>query len=155
MNFYRNHLIKILTLLLIILLLFASGCNNDDDSFTSSGQGDDDDDDDDDDGLPSRTAPNAFAIQKLSWSLIGYHLTGEKRYKTEIQKWIADSRRPVLRLLNVSVNLQYGDYFPNNLGHQNMYSLLNLGKIYLGPKDYEFLVAYWMASYYKFISKQE
>lgn len=92
------------------------------------------------DGLPSRTAPNFAATQKLAYALAGYHITGEQRYKAEVQKWIADSKRPVLRLLNVSFNLRYGAYFPIHLNHQSMYVLLRLAKAYLGPEDHAFLV---------------
>ena len=92
------------------------------------------------DGFPSRSAPNVSALQKLSWALTGYHMTGEDRYKAEVQKWITDSRRPLLRLINVTFNLRYGAYFPVHLNHQTMYSLLRLGKAYLGPDDHAFLV---------------
>jgi hypothetical protein len=92
------------------------------------------------DGLPSRTAPNLMGPQQLRFALVGYHLTGEDRYKEQIQKWILDSKRNTLRLINNSLLQQFGAYFPNNLRHQNQYSLLRLAKIYLGPSDYEFLV---------------
>jgi hypothetical protein len=91
-------------------------------------------------GLPSRTAPNFFAVQKLAYSLVGYHITGEDRYKAEAQKWIVDSRRDLLRLVNVSFNLRYGAYFPIHLNHQTMYPLLRLAKAYLGPDDHAFLL---------------
>ncbi len=90
-------------------------------------------------GLPSMSAPNFYAIFKLAMSLVGYHMIGEDRYKEQVQKWIADSRRDIIRLGNVNFQ-RYGGYFPNNLSHMNMHTLLRLAKVYLSPADHDFLV---------------
>ncbi|MCZ7583172.1 MAG: hypothetical protein M5R36_07440 [Deltaproteobacteria bacterium] len=92
------------------------------------------------DGQPTGAAPNVLPPQQLNWALIGYHLTGEDRFKAEVQKWIADDKRDYLRLMNITIMNRYGDYYGNNLGHQNFYSLLRLGKVYLGADDYAFLL---------------
>ena len=92
------------------------------------------------DGLPTSKAPRVISPQKLTWSLIGYHITGELRYRRLVQDWIADSKRTNLRLNNITAPNRYVQYYGNNLAHQNFYSLLRLGKVYLGWEDYAFLL---------------
>ncbi|GAH66713.1 unnamed protein product, partial [marine sediment metagenome] len=92
------------------------------------------------DGIPTTAGPNVLVTQQLTWSLIGYHLTGEDRFKAVVQKWIADSRRTYMRLMNITFMNHYAQYYGNNLGHQNMYTLLRLGKVYLSPDDYDFIL---------------
>jgi len=91
------------------------------------------------DGQPTGKAPNVLSTQQLTWSLIGYHLTGEERYKEIVQNLIADSNRTYLRLMNIALMNKYAQYYGNNLGHQNMYTLLRLGKVYLSPEDYDYM----------------
>jgi hypothetical protein len=92
------------------------------------------------DGKPTTRAPNVMSSQQLTWSLIGYHITGEVRFKAEVQNWIADAKRPIMRLMNTTIMNRYVQYYGNNLGHQNFYTLLRLGEVYLGPEDYEFFL---------------
>jgi hypothetical protein len=91
------------------------------------------------DGEPTAAAPNVLPTQQLTWSLIGYHLTGDERYKGIVQNWIADSNRTYLRLMNITLTNKYTQYYGNNLGHENMYTLLRLGKAYLSPDDYAYI----------------
>ncbi|MDP8221798.1 MAG: hypothetical protein P9L99_00440 [Candidatus Lernaella stagnicola] len=90
------------------------------------------------DGRPTTRAPNVLSTQQLTWSLIGYHLTGEARFKAEVENWIADDKRLALRLGNITFMNRYGQYYGNNLGHQNFYSLLRLAQAYFGPEDMDF-----------------
>ncbi len=92
------------------------------------------------DGAPTTAAPNVLPTQQLCWALIGYHMTGENRYKEVVQKWIADSQRTYLRLMNITLMNKYAQYYGNNLGHQNMYTLLRLAKVYLWEDDYNYLM---------------
>ncbi|MBZ0270835.1 hypothetical protein K8I61_02275 [bacterium] len=88
------------------------------------------------DGVPTTAGPNVLPSQQLTWSLIGYHITGEERFADVVRHWVEDSRRGFLRLMNISFMNRYAQFYGNNLGHQNMYSLLRLGKVYLSPDDY-------------------
>jgi len=90
------------------------------------------------DGFPTTAAPNVLDTQELTWSLIGYHLTGEQRFKEIVQSWLANDKRLLLRLGNITIMNRYGQYYGNNLGHQNFYTLLRLGKAYFSADDYAF-----------------
>jgi len=92
----------------------------------------------DSDGQPTTAAPNVLPGQQLNWALVGYHMTGYERYKKVVQSWIKDNRRSILKLMNITFMNKYGQYYGNNLGHQNMYNILRLGEVYLGEDDYEF-----------------
>ena len=91
------------------------------------------------DGEHTGPAPKIIPVQQLNWSLIGYHVTGEERFKEQVQNWIRNDKRSVLEASCINFMNRYAQYYGNNLGHQNFYSLLRLAKVYLSKNDYEFL----------------
>lgn len=91
------------------------------------------------DGEHTGPGPNVLPNMQLDWSLIGYHITGEERFKQVVQKWIRNDQRLHLRLTSISFMNRYTQHYGNNLGHQTFYNLLRLAKVYLSKDDYEFL----------------
>jgi len=90
------------------------------------------------DGEPTTAAPMVMPAMQLDWALIGYHITGEERYKAVVQKWIKNDMRKKMRLTNITFMNRYAQYYGNNLGHENFYNLLRLGKVYFSRDDHEF-----------------
>lgn len=90
------------------------------------------------DGEPTTAAPNVMPNMQLTWSLIGYHITGEERFKQVVQKWVRNDERTFMRLTSLSLMNRYTQHYGNNLGHQTFYNLLRLAKVYLSEDDYEF-----------------
>ncbi|MDP8254873.1 MAG: hypothetical protein P9M14_03920 [Candidatus Alcyoniella australis] len=91
-------------------------------------------------GEPTDSAPNVMANFRLAWLTIGYHITGDRRIKAELQYWLRDDRRTTLRLSSLSFMNRYTQYFGNCLSHEYWYNLLRLGKVYFSPEDYAFLL---------------
>jgi hypothetical protein len=90
-------------------------------------------------GEPTDAAPNVLPAMQLSWATIGYHLTGEERFKAEIAKHLKDSYRVTLRLSSIAFMNRYAQYYGNNLGHTNWYHILRLGRVYYSAADYQFM----------------
>ena len=90
------------------------------------------------DGRRTGPSPTVLTTQQLTWSLIGYHLTGKGAYKRMVQHWILDEHRKHHRLSAFNFFNRYNQYFGNNLGHEMFYCLLRLGKAYLNEPDYLF-----------------
>jgi hypothetical protein len=84
--------------------------------------------------LPAIVLPN----MRLLWSLIGYHLTGEERFKAAAQEWLRDENRRTLAIAGLSWPSRYMEFYGNNLAHQLYYNLLRLGRAYFSRDDYEF-----------------
>ena len=91
-------------------------------------------------GEPSTMAPEVLPGFRVAWLTIGYHVTGEQRFKKELQKWLLDSRRNVFRLLNISFMNRYTQYYGNCLSHEMWLNLLRLGRVYFSRSDFEFLL---------------
>ena len=91
-------------------------------------------------GQPTDAAPNILPPMRMSWLTIGYHITGESRFKTELQKWLLNSNRITLQLSSISFTNRYAQYYGNNLSHTNWFNLLRLGKVYFSEDDYNFLL---------------
>ena len=83
---------------------------------------------------PNLVLPN----MQLLWALIGYHITGEDRYKTVVGQWLRDEYRPLMAAAGVSWFSRYMEYYGNHLAHQLFYNLLRLGKVYFSKDDYRF-----------------
>jgi len=92
------------------------------------------------DGVHTTAGPNALGTQQLTWGLVAYHVTGEQRFKEVVQTWIADKKRVALQIASINLMNKYTQYYGNNLGHENAYTMLRLGKAYLGEDDYNFLL---------------
>lgn len=90
-------------------------------------------------GQPTDAAPNVLPPMRLSWLTIGYHITGEQRIKTELQKYILDEKRIQLQLSSIAFLNRYAQYYGNNLAHTNWYNLLRLGEVYFSADDYNWL----------------
>ena len=103
------------------------------------------------DGLPTSAAPNVLPIMRLSWALIGYHVTGEVQFKEQVQKLIKDSARTMLRLSNVTFMNKYSQYYGNNLGHENFYNMLRLAEVYLNEEDYAYLKNMFNKSTHRYV----
>jgi hypothetical protein len=103
------------------------------------------------DGKPTTAGPNVLPTQQLTWALIGYHMTGEERFKAIVRKWIADSRRSIQKIMNMTLMNKYAQFYGNNLGHQNMYTLLRLGKVYLNSSDHDFIKELFETQTHKYV----
>ena len=91
-------------------------------------------------GQPTDAAPTILPPQQMSWLLIGYHMTGEDRFRAGLQKWLLNKERLSLQFSSITGMNRYAQYYGNNLGHTNWYSLLRLGKVYFSQDDYDFLL---------------
>ncbi|MCB9476494.1 MAG: hypothetical protein H6684_11870 [Deltaproteobacteria bacterium] len=92
----------------------------------------------DEEDKPTDAGPNVLPIQQLSWSLVGYHMTGNKAYEDVVKKWIDDGQHTALWIATFSLLNRYSQYYGNNLGHQNFYTLLRLAPSYFGEKDTDY-----------------
>lgn len=82
------------------------------------------------DGVATTKAPSVLPPMQMTWSLIGYHVTGEERFLDVYRHWAAPERRIVLVLNNISKLNQYHQHYGLNLAHENFLSLLRLSRIY-------------------------
>jgi hypothetical protein len=87
---------------------------------------------------PTSTPNVVLPNMQLLWSLIGYHLTGEERYKTVVAQWLRNKNRPIMAAAGISVFNRYWAYYGNNLAQELFYNLLRLGKVYFSEDDYRF-----------------
>jgi hypothetical protein len=90
-------------------------------------------------GVPAAPAPLVLPLFRVTWLTIGYHITANEAYKTELQKWLRDDRRTVLRLSSFSTMNRYAQFYGNCLSHEYWYNLLRLGEVYFSQDDYEYL----------------
>jgi hypothetical protein len=97
---------------------------------------------------PNIVLPN----MQLLWSLIGYHITGEQRYKAVVAHWLLNENRPVMVVSGISWFSRYMEYYGNNLAHELFYNLLRLGKVYFSEDDFDYFrelyegqVNHWVA----------
>lgn len=90
-------------------------------------------------GEPTTAAPNVLPPMQLAWLLAGYHITGEDRFKVEVQKRIKNSYRTMIQLNSIAFFTRYAQYYGNNLAHTNSFTLLRLAEVYLSEDDYNFL----------------
>lgn len=103
-------------------------------------------------GLPTNAGPDVLPPFQLSWLTVAYHMTGDERFRQELQKRLLNSYRPILRFETISFFSRYAGYFGNCLSHETWYNLLRLGKVYFSPDDYRFLLQVFdsqVASYTK------
>jgi len=94
----------------------------------------------DEEGEPSTKAPFIIPAYRLAWLLTGYHVTGDEEIAEELQSWLLDEKRPLLKLSSISTMNRYAQYYGNNLNHTNWFNVLRLGRVYLSPEDFAFLV---------------
>lgn len=94
----------------------------------------------DEEGLPTNAGPQVLPPFQISWLTVGYHITGEERIKTELQSWLLNKKRMILRIETISFFNRYMEYFGNCLAHETWYNLLRLAKVYFSPDDYAFLL---------------
>ncbi|MHA1568974.1 MAG: hypothetical protein ACTSXZ_05855 [Alphaproteobacteria bacterium] len=83
---------------------------------------------------PNLVLPN----MQLLWALIGYHVTGEERYRTVVGNLLLNEYRPLMASVGISWFSRYMEYYGNNLAHELFYNLLRLGKVYFSEDDYNF-----------------
>ena len=88
------------------------------------------------DGEPTTKAPNVLGSQKMNWSLIGYHITGEERFFEVFKRWAAYDKRDQLRLGNLGRMNQYAQHYGLNLAHENFLNLMRLSKPYCEVHDF-------------------
>jgi hypothetical protein len=96
-------------------------------------------------GQPTDSAPKVIAPFRLAWLTIGYHVTGNETFKTELQKLIKNDKRTLLRLSSISFMNRYVQYFGACLSHEYWYNLLRLGRAYFSEDDVAFLVSLFEA----------
>jgi hypothetical protein len=90
-------------------------------------------------GEPTDAAPNIMLPFRLSWLTTGYHVTGEERFKVELQKYLLNEKRTALRLSSIAFLNRYAQYYGNNLAHTNWFHILRLGAVYYSADDYAFM----------------
>ena len=92
----------------------------------------------DTDGKPSTKAPIVLPMMQMTWSLIGYNLTGEQRFLDVFEFWAKPHRRDQIRLTNIGVMNRYAQHYGLNLAHENYLNLLRLSRPW--PDMHDFLV---------------
>ena len=90
-------------------------------------------------GEISTKAPQVLPKMQLTWLTIGYHVTGEERFRTELQTRLKNLFRIKLRLSSIAFFNRYAQYYGNNLSHTNWFNLLRLGRVYFSRADYKYL----------------
>lgn len=90
----------------------------------------------DEQGLPTDAAPQVLPPMQLSWLTIGYHVTGEERFKTAIQDRLTDAFLLNIRINSIAFFNHYAQYFGNNLAHTNWFGLLRLARVYFSEEKY-------------------
>ena len=93
------------------------------------------------DGEPSDTAPDLLPTIQLAFSSIGYHVAGDYKVRRELQKLLLDTTRKLHEISNFNAMNRYAQYYGNNLGHTNWYTILRLGRVYFGEDDLDWLTA--------------
>ncbi|MBK7976591.1 MAG: hypothetical protein IPK07_26085 [Deltaproteobacteria bacterium] len=90
-------------------------------------------------GLPSAVAPQILISTQLYVSLIAYHVSGDERALGELRRLITDGLRTSYVLNDLNAWNRYNSYFANNLSHITWYTILRLGKVYLGAADHDWM----------------
>lgn len=90
-------------------------------------------------GEPTDAGPNVIPPFRFTWLTIGYHVTGRERFKVELQKWLRNNNRTLLKLSSIGFMNRYAQYYGNCLAHEYYYNLLRLGKAYYSEDDYLFV----------------
>ncbi len=93
----------------------------------------------DEGGLPTDAGPNVLPGFQLAWLTIGYHITGNERYKEELGKQLQDARRTWFRLNTITFFNRYTSYYGNALSHRIWHTILRLGRVYYSPEDFAFM----------------
>ncbi|MDP8224939.1 MAG: hypothetical protein P9L99_16385 [Candidatus Lernaella stagnicola] len=97
----------------------------------------------DPDGRPTDAAPNVLPSQQLVWLTIGYHVSGDQRIAAELKERLRNDFRLTLRIIGVNFLNRYLQYYGNNLGHMNWYTLLRLARVYFSDEDYQWFRAFF------------
>jgi len=92
------------------------------------------------DGIWTTKAPNVLPSQQMTWSLIGYHLTGEQRFLDVFAHWAHPGKRKQLRVGDIALFNRYAQHYGLNLAHENYFNLLRLSRRYADPETHAFLV---------------
>jgi hypothetical protein len=87
---------------------------------------------------------------QISWLLIAYHMTGDELFKGELQNWLLDRKRRAIQLATINFMNRYAQYYGNNLGHTNWYTLLRLAKVYFGDEDYAWFQSHFDTNEHSF-----
>jgi len=82
------------------------------------------------DGRRTTKAPDVLPPMQMTWALIGYHVTRERRFWDVYQAWAAPEKRAALVLNNISLLNRYAQHYGLNLAHENFLSLLRLSREY-------------------------
>ncbi|MBZ0271223.1 hypothetical protein K8I61_04255 [bacterium] len=91
-------------------------------------------------GEKTDAAPRILPPQQASWLLVGYHVTGEARFREALAEWLLDENRIVMQFNSIAFLNRYAQYYGNNLAHENFLNLLRLGKVYFSQDDYAFFL---------------
>ncbi|MDP8223014.1 MAG: hypothetical protein P9L99_06625 [Candidatus Lernaella stagnicola] len=94
----------------------------------------------DEEHAPTDSAPHVEGPMRVAWILMAYHITGEARYKAELQKWLRNDHHLTLHVLSITFMNRYAQYYGNCLSHELWYNLLRLGKVYFSAEDYAFFL---------------
>ena len=88
------------------------------------------------DGWPTTAGPEIMPHTQIPWLLIAYHMTGEERFKAELEKRLLESYRWKFDISLANFFSRYAQYYGNNLRHINFYGLLRLARVYVNEDDY-------------------
>ena len=90
------------------------------------------------DGEKTTKAPSVLPPMQMTWSLIGYHITGQERFLDVFNNWAAEENRLTLVFNNISIMNRYAQHYGLNLAHENFLNLLRLSHAY--PEAHTFLL---------------
>jgi len=102
------------------------------------------------DGNPTGTAPQVLPSMQLAWATMGFHVTGDPRIGTELERLLLDETRPLIEISDFNFMNQYAQYYGNNLGHTNWFNTLRLGRKYFDEDDMNWMVDHFNQAQHSF-----
>ncbi|MCB9476889.1 MAG: hypothetical protein H6684_12625 [Deltaproteobacteria bacterium] len=88
------------------------------------------------DGIKTTKAPQVLPSMQEAWALVGYHVTGEERFKEVFDKWSAPENQNIIQLTNISFPNRYAQHYGLNLAHENFFNLLRLSQPYCQAHEF-------------------
>ena len=78
---------------------------------------------------------------KVAWALTAYHITGDPKFRSEVERLLGLWRRPVMDVINLvgCPAVKYLHYFNLNLFHTGFLTLLRLSGSYLSGETHSYL----------------
>ncbi|MCB1152298.1 hypothetical protein KDL45_01520 [bacterium] len=89
-------------------------------------------------GEPTTKAPQVQPPFRISWLLIGYHVTGHARFADQLRPLLLNDYRKTFGFAMINFFNRYVEYFGHCLSHEFFYNWLRLSKVYFSPDDAAF-----------------